>query len=343
MNKAIELLLPILVVSLLFSTPLVHAEEDEEPIVVQPIINIDLQGVIDAITGTGNNLETNVNEVPNGIFGLFTGWFDDSLQEFDVTLLSLTGFLLATNPDPESMFDWWQSIVLIISSFYLLIFLLVGFMFMYHSINPEKRAVAKEWFKNTFLMIIGVNVSFWLYQLILELSTAITQFLWITGFENFFEESILAGAGTIHLTFYLFAIGLTLLTLFIRYLFLLLSVMIFPIGIFLYFIPPLKNWGQMIFNLIGIVLAMQFIDVIIFVTANQVMFNLAGQEGATLVPALSFFLIGLMNIALFFYAITKSVFSATENSKTISFLAGAITGQIGSLINAVKPSESDSK
>ena len=93
----------------------------------------------------------------------------------------------------------------------------------------------------------------------------------------------------------------------------------------------------MIFNLIEIVLAMQFVDVIIFVTANQVMINLAGQEGATLVPALSFFLIGLMDIALFFYAITKSVFSATENSKTISFVAGAITGQIGTLVNALKP------
>ena len=51
-------------------------------------------------------------------------------------------------------------------------------------------------------MIIGVNLSFWLYKVVLELATAITQYMWISGFEQFFQDSMFSGLGAIMLFFW---------------------------------------------------------------------------------------------------------------------------------------------
>ncbi len=330
MKPPLEFFVPFLLVPLLLLSPIIHAQEDE-PIVVEPVINIDLQGVIDAINNSRAGIGQDINAVPPSTFGLFTGWVDNSLLDFNNLLLEFAEFLLTANPDPDVLLSFWQSIVLIISSFYLLIFFLVGFMFLFHSISPEKRGVAKEWLKNAFLMIIGVNVSFYLYKILLELATAITQFLWLSGFEQFFQTTNYAGQSTAFLVFYLIAISLAAITLFARYLVVLAGVMLFPIGVFLYFVPPLQNWGKLVFNFIGVFLFMQFIDVLIFIASNQIALDLAGQQFAGLVPALAFLLVAVINVLLIVYAVLKSAFSIASNSKIISFAFSAVSGRIPKL------------
>jgi len=341
MRIPLELFVPLLFIPLLLATPFVQAEE-HEPIIVQPIIDIDLGGIIEAITTLGVDLTGEISSVPDTTRGLFNDWIDGSIIEFNDPVLAMSFFFLTTNPNPDALFNWWQSIVLIISSFYLLLFLIIGFMFLYYSINYEKRAVAKEWLKNAFLMIIAVNISFWLYKLILELSTAITQYMWIDGFGAIFQNPLSVEAGTLVLLFNSFGVGLAAITLFVRYVFLMLGVMLFPIAIFLYYIPPLKNWGSIIFNLLGVALSMQFIDTVILIATNQLAVDLAGQPGEALVPALSFLLIGIINVLMIVFATLKAVFSITENSNVLGFAVGALTGQIGSLVNALKPTAQSS-
>jgi len=336
MHRPFEFFLPFLIAPLLLTAPYAYAQA-EPPEPVQPVVNIDLQGVIDGIANLGTNLGGMITNIPDRIMEVFNDWLTFSVIEFNDPLLGLAKYLLSANPDIDPMFKWWQAVVVVISAFYLLLFLLIGFMFLYYSINAEKRAVAKEWLKNAFIMIIGVNLSFWLYKVILELATAMTQYIWIVGFENFFDGNMYAGAGPFLLMFYAIGIGLALLTLFIRYVFLLIGVMLFPIGIFLYYIPPLSNWGKMIFNLLGIMLFMQFLDVIVFVAANQVAVDLGGMEGSSMVPAFSFLLVGILNVIIIFYAVLKAAFSASENSSVLAFGFGAISGQIGGLVSALKP------
>lgn len=334
-SSATEICIFVLTLSLFLQAPLVQGQGNDEP----PIVNVtfDAQGIIDSVSGLGSALGNTISNVPGQVFSVFKDSFKGSVREFNDPLLSLTEFLLSANPNPDSLFNWWKSIILIISSFYLLLFLIIGFMFLFSSINQEKRVQAKEWLKNAFLMLVGVNASFVLYKLILELSTAITKFVWVTGFEQFFESNILNGASALTLIFFSFSIGLTLITLFLRYIFLLIGVVFFPIAIFLYYIPPLKNWGKIVFNLIGIALFMQFLDVIVFVAANQLALDLTGRIGAELVTPLSFLLIGILNCILIGYAVLKSAFSISENSPIIGYAFGAITGQISTLTNALKP------
>jgi len=338
MLKPLEMLLPFLLIPMMLAAPIVHATE-HEPIIVRPIIDIDFGGIIDAITNLGVDVTGEISSVPDTTRGLFTDWVDGSIIEFNDPILAMSFLFLTTNPNPDVLFNWWQSIVLIISSFYLLLFLIIGFMFLYYSINYEKRAVAKEWLKNAFLMIIAVNVSFWLYKLILELSTAITQYMWIDGFGAIFQNPVSIEAGTLVLLFNSFGVGLAAITLFIRYVFLMLGVMLFPIAIFLFYIPPLKNWGLIIFNLLGVALSMQFIDTVILIATNQLAVDLAGQPGEAIVPALSFLLIGIINVLMIVFATLKAVFGAIENSNVLGMAVGALTGQIGSLVNALKPTQ----
>lgn len=185
------------------------------------------------------------------------------------------------------------------------------------------------------MMIIGVNVSFVLYKLLLETATAITQFVWITGFESFFTDSITGSAGFVLLIVTSGAVGLALITLFLRYVFLLLAVLIFPIGIFLYYTPKLQNWGKIIFNLIGMALFMQFIDVIIFVASNQLMTDFTGQAGQVLVPALSFTLVAIINILMVIYAVLKSAFSIADNAPILNLAFGAISGEVSMAVKAL--------
>jgi len=323
----------ILFVSLL--TPMAHALT----------INIDVSGIVNAVNGNTQSNATAMNDtktvlnntlggLPLDIFSIFKNSAKNSLFAFNTSLLSLAKELISANPDPQLMFGWWQSIVTIISCFYLLVFLVIGFAFMINGHSVVKREQAKEWLKNAVMMIIGVSVSFYLYQLILELSSGITKFLWVTGFEQFFEPSIFAGAGILLLLLFSCTIALSLITLFLRYVFLLMGVVLFPIGIFLYLTPKFDNWGKIIFNFLGVMLATQFIDVIVLIATQQALLQLGGNAGASFVLPLGFLIITITNIAIILYAIVKSALSIVTQAPILNMAVSAVTGNIAGVIGS---------
>ncbi|HLC92473.1 MAG TPA: hypothetical protein VJH23_02080 [archaeon] len=352
MAKPLEVFIPLLLLMGLM-LPFGHAatgtgggSENSEPVVVE--LNIDLSGVINAIDAASSGIQGTVNttsndlnkttmSIPDIILGMIKETAKESIKSFNKTLMEFTKHVLSNNPDVEGLKGWWQSIVTIISSFYLLVFLIAGFMFLFAGIDLSKREQAKHWLTNAIKMIIGVNISFALYQIILELATAITQFIWISGFDSFFSEAAYANAGFALLFFYAATIAIAAITLFLRYLFLMLGVVLFPIAIFLFYTPKLENWGKMILNLLGGALFMQFIDVIMFVAANQILLEPAGTNGQSFVIPLGFSIVAIVNILIIAYAILKSAFSVAENAPVLTYAIGALTGQIGMLANAMKP------
>jgi hypothetical protein len=342
MKKLFEFFIPLLLCVMIIA-PYAQAVAAPAP---APIV-IDFGGVIGAVNSNANSTEHKLDEttsilegaigsIPKGIFDLLTASLKSSLHEFTASLLTLAALLISVNPDPMLMFDFWQAIVTVISCFYLLIFLIVGFRFLMIGANIQKREEAKDSLKNAVIMIIAVNLSFIFYQLILELATAVTQFMWVTGFEQFFMTTTYSGAGLFMLISLAGAVIVALITLFARYLFLLMGVVLFPIGIVLYLIPSFRSWGKIIFNFIGIVLAMQFIDVLLLAATAQVMVALAGTMGLEFVPALGFILISIVNSIAISYAIVKSAMSVMDNSPMLSMAVGTLTGQIGSLASKVK-------
>lgn len=336
MKRLHEIVLPFLITGFLFFAPFAHAQgAGGNGGVIN--INIDVQGIINAINGLGSGMGNILSGIPDQVLGVFGTAFKGSIISFNDPLMQLSEALLTSNPDPSGLYGWWQSIILVISSLYLLLFMIIGFMFLFSTLNPEKRMEAKEWLKNAFMMIVLVGASFALYDIMLDLATAITQFMWINGFQTFFDPNTFSNMGAVLLIFYGIAGFLTAITLFVRHIFLLIGVVLFPIAIFLYFVPPLKVWGRVIFNLIGIALFMQFLDVVIFVASNQAMQQLAGNVGANIVPVLAFTFIFILNILLMVYAVLKSVFTATENSKILGFAIGTMTGQISALVSRISP------
>jgi hypothetical protein len=343
MRHILEFFIPLLM-GLLLVMPFAQAEDSGGG---SFNIVIDLGGVIGAVNSNASSTEQKlgetqnflggaINAIPNGIFNLLTSSVKSSLQEFNASLLTLAAFLISVNPDPMLMFPLWQAIITVISCFYLLVFLVVGFKFLVGGHNIQKREEAKESLKNAIIMIIAVQLSFYFYQLFLGLATAITQFLWVTGFEQFFMTTTYAGAGIFMLTSLSFAVISALITLFARYLFLLMGVVLFPIGIFLYLIPSFKSWGKIIFNFIGIVLAMQFIDIILLVATGQIAVALMGQIGVEFIPALGFILLAITNTAILIYAIVKSAMSVMDNAPMLGMAIGALSGQVGMIGNALK-------
>jgi hypothetical protein len=55
----------------------------------------------------------------------------------------------------------------------------------------------------------------------------------------------------------------------LRYLVVSFGVVLFPVGIFLYFIPPLKGYGKFILNLLGIFIFITFIDLLIILACSK--------------------------------------------------------------------------
>jgi hypothetical protein len=185
-------------------------------------------------------------------------------------------------------------------------------------------------------MIIGVSTSFYLYGLILGLSTGITKFLWESSFEQFFEPTIFSGLGVFLLLVYIATISLALITLFLRYLFLLIGVLLFPIGIFLFLTPKFESWGKIIFNFLGVMLAIQFVDIIVLIGVEQALIQLTGNIGLGLVLPLGFVIIAITNVAMMVYAIIKSAFSITSNAPILATAVNTLAGNISGVISSVK-------
>ncbi len=343
--KPLEFFMPLLALALIFSVqPAYAAPTTPAPIVV----NIDLTGVIDAInnsTSSNSSAQNTNSRLLNNTLGglkldfysLFTNSAKAAIWGFNKMMLDFTFELLSTTPDTDSMHSGWEAVTLIISSLYTLVFTFAGMKFLLSGEKIEERQKAKEWLKNAFMMIIGVNASFALYNIILELAAALTKFFWIAGFEGLFSDSAFSSAGLLLLVLSIGTNGFALMTLFLRHVFLLVAVMLFPIGIFLYYTPKLQRWGRIIFNLIGIALFMQFVDVMVFVAANQMMVALIGEPAQVFVPALSFALVGTINVLMVAYALFNSAFGKEENAQThprISF--DRLPTQIGELNGTLK-------
>ncbi|MDD3159990.1 MAG: hypothetical protein PHQ98_03415 [Candidatus ainarchaeum sp.] len=318
MNYKIEIIIPLMLILTIF-LPYAHADN----------IFIDLAGVIGAVNNNTNNTTQNMtnstnlidqtlNTIPTQIFDHFKTQTKNSIIQFNNSLLELTIILISTNPDPNRMMPLWQIIIAIISSLYLIIFLITGLKFLTVGTNITKREEAKESLKNNILMIIAINLSFLIYQLILELSTAITFFIFTNQSQYILTQTSQSGIGLILLIANSGAITSTLITLFIRYLFLLLSVPIFPIGILFYLIPSLKGWGKMIFNLIGIILSIQIIDIILLITITHAITSLGTSSSTDLIIPIGFIIIAITNTIIILYAILKSIFTMMDNSKMLS-------------------------
>jgi hypothetical protein len=201
--------------------------------------------------------------LPQKFFEFMFNIINAPIQPF----LNLTLNLLSEPINIELFLSMWVIIVYLISMFYGLMLVASGFNFIISGYDVVKRENAKAWLRNIVIMIILIQASFFLYQLAIDLSSIMTSATLTLVDTDFFLISV-DGIGDIGLAIvfaliYVITLLITSLILIIRYAFVAVGVVLLPLAIFFYFLPPLRSYGSLILNFLGITIFITFFDVIL--------------------------------------------------------------------------------
>ena len=261
--------------------------------------------------------------IPQKLFEFILGLINAPLQPF----LSLTKTLLSEPVAVDIFIPLWAIIIYILSIFYGLFIVFAGFNFLISGYSAEKRERAKEWLKNIVLMVIFVQASYYLYEIVLELSSAMSAGIINTIDPNFFlltvDNVTNLGLQLILAFPYLMTLLFTVILLALRYLLVAVGVLFFPIGLFLNFIPPLQSAGKLIINILMLVIFLPFIHSLMLLAASKLVDIPAFQNYKIVIMIAAFLLINVSMIFLVFYAVSKAAFSAMKSDvgKAVAFMA----------------------
>jgi len=260
--------------------------------------------------------------IPEKLYGFF-------ISVLNAPLKPLLGFIKSLLTEPvniQALAPIWAIILYVLSIFYGLILLYAGMNFMFSGHNEIKRAKSKEWFQNVFLMILFTQMSFFLYGMILDVSSLLTAGMMNLVSEEFFlltaDNIINIGLQFFFAFFYVLTLLFTMLILMIRYLTIAIGVVLFPIGIFLYFIPPVRDYGKLILNYLGVCIFIGFFDSVIFLVASQLIQLQVFENMKIMVMIGTFSMANLLMLYLLFFSIIKSALKTTASvSKPIISVA----------------------
>jgi hypothetical protein len=241
-------------------------------------------------------------------------------------LLDFTKSLL-TEPVNLSLFSSiWAIIIYVLSLFYGLLMLYSGFNFIISGYDAEKRNKAKEWFRNIFIMIVLIQASYFLYSLIIDINALLTSGVINIINENFFlltaDNIVNLGLQFIFALFYGLTLFFTVLFLTLRYIIIAIGVVFIPIGIFFYFIPPLKEYGKLIMNFLGTCIFVTFFDSLILLASSKITEIAIFANFKILVMISAFSMANLLMFYLMFFTAIKSALKTGEKvSVTVASVA----------------------
>lgn len=237
-------------------------------------------------------------------------------------LLDLVNDLLSAQVNLSLFTSFWAIMVYILSMFYALLILYSGFSFIISGYDVHKRENAKEWLKNIVIMIILVQASFFIYELAVEISSSMTSTTLTLVNSNFFDLSIsnISDIATqiLFFSFYTITLLVTALILIIRYGIVAIGVVLFPLSIFLYFLLPLRAYGLLILNFLGISMFITFIDAVLLVGFSKLIEISIFANIKVLVMIGAFGLISIVMFFLMFFSVIKSAFNVGTKAVAIA-------------------------
>ena len=250
--------------------------------------------------------------IPEKFFNFLLSIVNAPLQPF----LTLTKSLLSEPVNLDSFLPLWAIVVYVLSFFYGIFIILAGFNFIISGYSPEKRERAKAWLRNVILMMVLVQASFFLYSILNEIASSMTAGILNLIDSDFFKltsdsvESL--GLDILLAIPYALTLLLTILFLTVRYILVAAGVVFFPIGLFLYFIPPLEGYGKLVLNVTITLIFLPFaFGLVILVGAKLVEIPLFGKW-KTVVMISTFLLINTLMVFLVVFAIIKAAFGAAR-------------------------------
>ena len=285
------------------------------PLLLTPLVSAEDCGLLNLATC-----------IPQKIFEFFLSLFNAPLQ----LLLSFIQNLLTSQINLNPFASIWAIVIYVLSLFYGLLLLYSGFNFIISGYDTTKRAKAKQWFQNIFIMIVLIQGSYFLYSLIIDLSMYMTagvinlidpQFFLLTA-----DNLVSAGLQFLLVPVYVIVLLITALFLTLRYIAIVAGIALAPIGIFLYFIPPLKGYGKLILNSLGICIFVTFFDAIVFLIGSLIAEVPVFTDFKIFVMIGAFLTANLLMIYLMFFSTIRSALK-TElggNLVTITTAIGAM-------------------
>lgn len=212
----------------------------------------------------------------------------------------------------------WAIVLYVLSLFYGILMLYSGFNFMFSGYNAVKRAKAKQWFMNIFLMIVLIQASYFLYSLILDIESLLTAGIINLIDPNFF---LITADNIVNIGLQFFFAGIYVTTLFftvifltLRYIVVAVGVVFVPIGIFCYFIPPLREYGKLIFNFLGVSIFTTFFSALIFLVCAQLIELSLFESFKILVMISAFNMANFLMFYLMFFSAIKSAMKTFDST-----------------------------
>ncbi|MBI5066141.1 hypothetical protein HZA97_07945 [Candidatus Woesearchaeota archaeon] len=261
-----------------------------------------------------DDLTDAITAIPEMLLDLFLDIINAPIRP----LLSFIKTLLGEPPSTSIFKSIWSIVVYIFSFCFSLILVFCGFSFILSGHDVEKREKAKDWLKNTLILIILLPASYFIYELILQFSAGLTNFvLNIIRPEFFLITSNNLGDIFLSLALsipYLIVLLLTGIVLVIRYALISAGVIFFPIGIFFYFISPLKSYGSFIINFLMINIFIGFINALFLLAFSKLVELPVFSTLKILVMISAFLIIDLITIFAMVFALIKA---AVNFGKTV--------------------------
>lgn len=255
--------------------------------------------------------------LPEAFFRFLIEIINAPLQPF----LQLTLNLLSEPINLGLFFHLWVIVIYCLSMFYALLLLGSGFNFMIAGYDSEKREKAKTWLRNTLIMIVLVQASFFIYQLALDLSAAVTSGTLSLINPDFFLIGVDGisdlGMALFFGIFYLATLLLTALVLTIRYAVVAIGVVLLPLGIFFYFISPLKAYGSLILNVLGVAVFVTFFDALLLAGFSRLIEVSIFGEIRLIILIAAFLLISVLMIFLMLFSVVKAGMNAYGDIKRL--------------------------
>jgi len=246
--------------------------------------------------------------LPQKFFEFISGLVTAPVQP----LLTLTQKLLTEPVNINLFLHLWAVIVYIISLFYGLFFLFAGFNLMISGYDSVKRERAKNWLQNIFFMILFVQMSFMIYGIIIEIGSLLTTGIISLIDPKFFlmktDNIVNFGLQLALLIPQLLVILFTVLLLGLRYVMVSIGVVLFPIALFFYFIPPLKGYGKLILNILLVLIFITFFDAIVLFGVSTLFNAVIFANFKVLLVTIGFAMVNTIMLITLIFTIIKAAF-----------------------------------
>jgi len=221
----------------------------------------------------------------------------------------------------------WVVIVSLIGLFYGFAFLYAGFNFIVAGFDSSRKETAKTWLKNILMMLVAVQASFYLYQLLIEIGALMTAGVFSMIPADFFRLTADVfgelGMSLLYATAYAVVLFLTALLLSLRYLLVATGVLFFPIGLFLYFIPPLRSIGKVLLWLCGVAIFMTFFGSLGLLMASKLLTLEIFMGNKLMLMITAFVLVDFTMICMWAFSIIKGAMSLMDISVSQSITTAA--------------------